>query len=148
MCVPAWWYRWSPRHLLLGRKMISTQTVLGTNLDKSSPLTFQNDNDLQIFGCERLRRDFVQGASSVNGVTDYKRRDEEYSIAPERILHLNVQLTDGNHLTFCRHCSSNYLWVKNVIHIKAKLWIASNSNKVYLISHLQLYCGWDDHAFP
>lgn len=73
------------------------------------PRTFQYNYDLQILSGERLGGQLIQGACSVNGVTDDEGRDEEDAIAPEWVFHLDVKLADWNHLPFCRHRPANHL---------------------------------------
>lgn len=74
-----------------------------------SVLTLQDDDDLQVFGAERLGGELVEGAPSLHGVADDERRHQEDAVAPQRVLHLNIQLGHRDHLPLRRHRPSDHL---------------------------------------
>lgn len=74
-----------------------------------SLLTLQDDDDLQVFGAERLGGELIEGAPSLDGVADDQRRNQEDAVAPQRVLHLNIQLGHRDHLPFRRHRPSDHL---------------------------------------
>ena len=78
-------------------------------MDLGELLTFQDDDDLQVLGRQRLGGELVQGAPSLHGVADDQRRNQEDAIAPQRVLHLDVQLTHRDHLALRRDRPADHL---------------------------------------
>lgn len=114
-------------------------------------LTLQDDDDLQIFSAERLGGELIEGAPSLDGVADDQRRDQEDAIAPQGVLHLNIQLGHWDHLAFHRHGPSDHLEGKPQPSWRpGHVWnCGSVCSRVDLSSpHLQLDRSRDDHAFP
>lgn len=75
-------------------------------------LTFQDDDYLQVLIGQRLGGQLVQRTPSLYGVADDQRRNQEDAVAPQRVLHLDVQLTHRDHLTLCRHRPPDHLEAK------------------------------------
>lgn len=75
-------------------------------------LTFQDDDDLQVLRAQRLGRELVQRTPSLDGVADDQRRNQEDAVAPQRVLHLDVQLGHRDHLALCRHRPPDHLQEK------------------------------------
>lgn len=88
------------KHRALGRDLLDQDL---------SVLTLQDDDDLQVFGAERLGRELIEGAPSLHGVADDERRHQEDAVAPQRVLHLNIQLGHWDHLPLRRHRPSDDL---------------------------------------
>lgn len=72
-------------------------------------LTFQDDDDLQVLGGQRLGGELVQRTPSLHGVADDQWRNQEDAVAPQRVLHLDVQLGHRDHLALRRHRPPDHL---------------------------------------
>ncbi len=72
-------------------------------------LTFQDDDDLQVLGHQRLCRQLVQRTPSLHGVADDQRRNQEDAVAPQWVLHLDVQLGHRDDLALRRHRAPDHL---------------------------------------
>lgn len=90
-------------------KQKQNNTLSGIVAAVKDPPTFQDNYDLQVLGSQRLGGKLVQGARSVDGVTDDEGRDEEDAVAPEWVFHLDVKLAHWNHFPFCSHCPAYHL---------------------------------------
>lgn len=74
-----------------------------------SVLTFQNDDDLQVFGGQGVGGELVEGAASLYGVADDERGNQEDAVAPQGVFHLDVQLANRDHLALTGHRPTDHL---------------------------------------
>lgn len=81
-------------------------------------------------------------------MADDERRNQEDAIAPQRVLHLDVQLGHRDNLALCRYSPPDHLrdkyQLQDLLDLHRELVILSQRER----PHLQLDSGGDDHALP
>lgn len=103
-------------------------------------LTFQDDDDLQVLGGQRLGGELVQRTPSLHGVADDQRRNQEDAITPQGVLHLDVQLTHRDHLALRRHSPPDHLEGKLFSLAEHKDWKQGNNKQTsWHLETLNLY---------